>query len=390
MTVEPWADPELSAQLPRLCRAGEGQSLEFKSELPAQQRDLAKEIAALSSSDGGLVLIGVEDSGTVCGVPDAHSAAARDALCRRIVGICEKVDPPVRPRLSWAVIDGLGVLGIAVDKGSEPLYYVEQRAYIRHSTVSRPATPAEIAEAITARIVASPKDSPAVDADLSSLADLLATVLVWCDTDSDMRNLRPWVDEWTALANYSASALRQFAASDWANANNQAARLEATADKLDEVANFQHFLSGGDSFDEVCAELRNDAASLMQDLVWPVPIGDENEEAVRNGAVTHSRRLASLWARAEKDVFDGRVEKAQEEASAIGKRMACWTYYKLAIVPEEALVELRRIGLQLFQLQAERTYMDGGESLRRIVRQGRALADDLASVVQRFFLEAAR
>lgn len=36
-----------------------------------------------------------------------------------------------------------------------------------------------------------------------------------------------------------------------------------------------------------------------------------------------------------------------------------WTYYKLAIVPEEALVELRRIGLQLFQLQAERTYMDG-------------------------------
>jgi len=169
-------------------------------------RDIAKEVAALSSSDGGLVLIGVDDDGTVRGVPNADSATVRDDLCQRIVGICQKVDPPVRPRLSWAVANGLGVLAISVEKGSEPLYFVEQRPYIRHSTVSRPATAAEVAAAFAARAAKIPEE-PQTHAELSALAELLATVLMWCDTDSDMRGLTPWVEEWMSAAAFGSSTL---------------------------------------------------------------------------------------------------------------------------------------------------------------------------------------
>lgn len=384
MTIEPWADPEFSARLPGLCAAGEGQALEFKSRLPETLKDLAKEIAALASTDGGLIIVGVNDDGSVCGVENGRSSESRDVLFQRVVGISQKVDPPVRPRLAWAQADGEAVLVIAVEKGSEPIYYVEQRPYLRHANVSRPATPAEVTAAIAARSRSEP-EAPAVHTELSTLAGSLSEILMWCDIQSEMRNLKPWVDEWMAIADYSASALREMAASDWATAGEHSARLEALAEKLDEVAGFRHVLSGsGPSFDEVCADLRKDAASTLEELIWPVPLGEEAQAAIRDAVVANSRQLTSLWARAGKELFDGRVEKAQETSSTVGKRMAPWCYYKLGIVSDEARSELLRISLGLFELATEPTYYDGGESQRRIVNQGTTLSDELADFVLRF------
>ncbi len=140
MTIEPWADAQLSEDIPRLAQGGESETVEFKRELPKQVRDLAKEIAAFASSSGGRLLLGVADDGSIPGVENAHDPAVRDDLGRRIVGVCQIIDPPVRPQIGWTSANGLGVLVITVEKGSEPLYYVDSRAYIRHGTVYRPAT----------------------------------------------------------------------------------------------------------------------------------------------------------------------------------------------------------------------------------------------------------
>lgn len=383
MTIEPWADPELSARLASLCAAGEGQSLEFKSKLPATIKDLAKEIAAFASTDGGLIIVGVNDDGSVCGVEDGRSAESRDMLFQRVVGISQKVDPPVLPHLSWAQANGEAVFVIAVEKGSEPIYYVEQRPYLRHANVSRPATPAEVTAAIArSRTTA---ESPVVHTELSTLARLLAEVLMWCDIQSEMRNLKPWVDEWMVIAECNAAALREVAASEWATADGHSARLEATAERLDAVAGFHHVLSdSGPSFEDVCADLRNDAAGMFEELIWPVPLGEEDQSAIRDAVVANSRNLASVWARTDKNLFDGRVEKAQDTSSTIGKRMAPWCYFKLTVMSDEARSELLRISLRLFELATEPTYYDGGESQRRIVSKGTALSNELADFVQRF------
>ncbi len=55
--------------LSRLARTGEGQFLEFKTRIPEGAR-FAKEIAAFANSNGGVLLIGVDDDGTVTGVRD--------------------------------------------------------------------------------------------------------------------------------------------------------------------------------------------------------------------------------------------------------------------------------------------------------------------------------
>ncbi len=55
--------------LTRLVRTGEGQQLEFKKKIPEGAR-FAKEIAAFANTNGGNLLIGVDDDGTITGVRD--------------------------------------------------------------------------------------------------------------------------------------------------------------------------------------------------------------------------------------------------------------------------------------------------------------------------------
>lgn len=102
------------------------------------------------------------------------------------------------------------------------------------------------------------------------------------------------------------------------------------------------------------------------------------------------RRLPNLpakltqWDRANKEIFDGRVEKAQQETYGIGQQIATWTYFRLSVVPESTLADLRRIGLSLLQLVSMRVYMDGGASLQRIVDDAQTLVKELNANVESF------
>lgn len=67
--------------LQRLVTSGEGLMLEFKKRVPRPAR-IAKEVIALANTEGGRVLIGVEDDGTLSGLKDAieEEYAVREAL----------------------------------------------------------------------------------------------------------------------------------------------------------------------------------------------------------------------------------------------------------------------------------------------------------------------
>ena len=384
MTIEPWADAQLSEDIPRLAQGGESETVEFKRELPKQVRDLAKEIAAFASSSGGRLLLGVADDGSIPGVENAHDPSVRDDLGRRIVGVCQIIDPPVRPQIGWTSANGLGVLVITVEKGSEPLYYVDSRAYIRHGTVYRPATASEVRAALTASMPGEAAEGPKNHPELSALADVLANVRRWSDTDSEMRSLKPWIEDWSADAEVYASKLRDLSVSDWAIESHVNERLEATAEKLDEVAQFRHYLGEGENFNDVCNSAGFAAAELMRDLVDPIEVSDETQRKVLEAIAKLARKLTQMWDRANKEIFDGRVEKAQQETYGIGQQIATWTYFRLSVVPESTLADLRRIGLSLLQLVSMRVYMDGGASLQRIVDDAQTLVKELNANVESF------
>ncbi len=71
--------------LKRLVLLGEGVRLEFKNRVPRPER-IAREVIAFANTDGGTVLIGVDDDGTIVGLRDAEEElfALSHALRERI------------------------------------------------------------------------------------------------------------------------------------------------------------------------------------------------------------------------------------------------------------------------------------------------------------------
>ena len=62
----PYASPPQHNPLLQLIRQGEGQQLDFKKTISSAQK-IAKSLVAFANTDGGRLLIGVRDNGTVCG-----------------------------------------------------------------------------------------------------------------------------------------------------------------------------------------------------------------------------------------------------------------------------------------------------------------------------------
>lgn len=120
-------------ELTQLSSLGEGASLEFKRKVPRPAR-IAKELIAFANTDGGRILLGVGDDGTVVGLRDAEEEEfvlrrALDAYSDPVVEYsAERV--PVAPRRDVIVV-------IVPESPSKPHFLVspdngaERTAYLR-------------------------------------------------------------------------------------------------------------------------------------------------------------------------------------------------------------------------------------------------------------------
>ena len=131
------------AELFDLLRGGEDSTVEFKRD-EVQNHDLAKELVAFLNLDGGIVLLGVEDDGSVFGT-------TRDRLEEWVAELCRRnIEPPVVPVLSWAreAEPGRDVLAVRVAAGPDKPYarfHNNSRTYyIRVGSTSREASREEL------------------------------------------------------------------------------------------------------------------------------------------------------------------------------------------------------------------------------------------------------
>lgn len=122
---------------------GESSGVEFKRDV-LQNYDLAKELVAFSNLRGGIVLLGVEDGGSISGItrPDIEEWVM--TTCR------DKIRPAIIPFLEIVrdVEPGKDVAVVRVTTGFDvhSLWHNNaNRYYIRVGTQSREATPEELA-----------------------------------------------------------------------------------------------------------------------------------------------------------------------------------------------------------------------------------------------------
>jgi len=123
-------------------RLGEDTTTEFKSVVlsnyQVDARDIARAIACLANTRGGLLLLGVEDDGTVSG---AGSLEQVDALMRQVSHTCQNnVQPPIFCVIQKLEVQGQSVLAVEVPRFSaDRPYHSGGKYYVRDANLCREA-----------------------------------------------------------------------------------------------------------------------------------------------------------------------------------------------------------------------------------------------------------
>jgi hypothetical protein len=153
-----------------LITGGESLTLELKASLSSRKPEgICKEIAALATSKGGHLLVGVSDDLQVIGVADA--VALRDKIERWTVDLVSPT-PLIDPRV--VAIDEKEIVVVGVAKGASPIYSYDGRFYGRVGTSSCVLNPRQLIDVIRGRkiedVISSLESSVAVAQSIASTA----------------------------------------------------------------------------------------------------------------------------------------------------------------------------------------------------------------------------
>lgn len=120
-----------------MCRGGEGYNVEFKVSLPSKLRDLAQEVCAFANSEGGYILIGVDDKGQIAGaeIDNPKRSAIQDLI--------RDISPNIHTSTYSVEVDGKIVWVIDVPSGKDKPYVFSGAIYVRESANTQKLTTAE-------------------------------------------------------------------------------------------------------------------------------------------------------------------------------------------------------------------------------------------------------
>ena len=110
----------------------ESATLEFKAAVPKNDQ-IIKTIVAFCNQKGGKLVLGVEDNGTVIGLPNDDVAHLMESL---EAAIFQAASPPILPLVSAKRVGDKSLVIVEVSQGMNPPYYrtnegVEKGTYIR-------------------------------------------------------------------------------------------------------------------------------------------------------------------------------------------------------------------------------------------------------------------
>jgi hypothetical protein len=141
-------------ELQRRILDGEGDMLEFKNYadplknvLHTQAQavnvpEIAAQLVAFANTQGGILLIGVQDDTVMRGVDDVRKA--KDKITEAAHDCC---DPRLTPTLFSVKVDNQTIVGAIVEKG-KTLHLARNVPYVRRNATTRKATAGEAADVV--------------------------------------------------------------------------------------------------------------------------------------------------------------------------------------------------------------------------------------------------
>lgn len=127
---------------------GETDVLEFKRDVPSEKLKILKTACAFANGNGGRIVIGVEDNGTVVGVDELNAFRLADQVVDTISNCCV---PQVPVTSEIATVNGKTVIVLTVQMGLHCPYFVkslgkEKGTFVRVGATSRTADEGSLAD----------------------------------------------------------------------------------------------------------------------------------------------------------------------------------------------------------------------------------------------------
>lgn len=122
-----------------LIKRGENQSVEFKAEI---SNTLAETVVAFANTNGGVILLGVDDNSRVVGF--RNDGKSRDAVTNHVATSCE---PPPNIDFEGLTLENIPILIVRIPQGENKPYVLRDRGvFVRRNATNRQATRNELDE----------------------------------------------------------------------------------------------------------------------------------------------------------------------------------------------------------------------------------------------------
>src|ERR1700740_1770231 len=118
-----------------ILKQGEGIHTEFKIDFTKQAHDIAKELAALANSGGGILLMGVDDDGNPKGISEPNR------VIERLAGIARSCKPPLLPEIDKVQIGkDIFIVYAKVPPSAKTPYLYQGKYFVRVGSCSEEAS----------------------------------------------------------------------------------------------------------------------------------------------------------------------------------------------------------------------------------------------------------
>lgn len=174
------------SELLEIIAGGEDSYTEFKRDI-SQRSDFAGELVAFANTNGGQIFVGVEDDGTIVGVPNPQQT--EEAIVNIARNNCV---PPITPLIDQLDIAGRIVLVVqTLRRASTPHENNSGQCYIRVGSSKRLCTPQERARMLQEASLVHFDESPVAhttvtDLDLDAFAQYYQRIYEQPFTDTDV------------------------------------------------------------------------------------------------------------------------------------------------------------------------------------------------------------
>lgn len=308
------SESDIADRIAERIKEGESNNLEFKSKLPDDHKKYLKTVVSFSNTVGGMLLFGVNNDGSIAGIPDEEVFIVKDSIADSITNSRQ---PQIVPEMYIVTVEGLNVIVVQMMIGTNGPYFIKSEGrtngtYIRVGATNRVADPNRIKalELRSMNMSFDGLDCPSVKADertIKELCDRLSS-FKGAVTQTDLLNMG--VIKEGSMGYLATNAFALLTKNPYIHARVQCARFRGNDDLVfqdsrDFTGDIVGQVVGALDFVLNNIQMHSKIDGLVRDDYYEIP-KNALREAIAN-AVLHREYLmtdSSIFVK----IFDDRIE----------------------------------------------------------------------------------